>query len=891
MDLILLQNNDFFYNGLEKAASSELLRQNLFRKNKAEGLISLLEESFTPTGETESFTFWRSFSAHCMREFCLSCDDSERSNPNLAALKSFIEKAPLTPGSKPLDLAFLETLQADILCLLWEMASKFPSPRDFLKSKFPHWFDVGKIHFHLAENPKEGSQSFIFLATYTSRLSHKKRSQHMSFGKALQSSLSDENKDLALKLLQPVKEASHESPFLKKLLDSGKFYSPALLNGKETQSFLEDFPIYEAHGIRVLLPKTWEGKKPQKAKVSLQLEEKQSSEFLSFHSLFQFRPILTLKGSTLGHEELIAILESSDGLIKIRGKWVDVNREKLQKILHYWEKARSLNEKGLSFAEACRLLGKCQINLETKESSSLESDLLEINSSENLAQLTEKLKQPTKIEKDKHLKTLAGPLRATLRPYQESGVLWLKLLREKELGGCLSDDMGLGKTLQMIAALLLDKLSPQASHSPRSSLLVAPSSLLGNWASELKKFAPSLRFKILHRHFDISKREIDHLEKDRQKYDLFITSYHMLHRIPWLLRQEWSYGILDEAQMIKNPSAQISKSCKNLMACCKVALTGTPVENNVLDLWSLYDFCLPGLLGSFTEFQSFYGKMKENDSFKPLKELLKPYLLRRVKTDKSIIQDLPDKIERKIHCFLRPEQVKLYRDELKSLSNELKKTESDSKRKGLVLTYLLKFKQICNHPSQFLSDSDYSFEKSGKFLELKRIAETISSKREKLLVFTQFREITDILDSFLEKIFQQKGLVLHGGTPTKKRKELVDRFQQDPSCPYFVLSLKAGGSGLNLTQANHVVHFDRWWNPAVERQASDRSFRIGQEKNVMVYKFITKGTLEEKIDHLISQKEDLIYDLIESENFKLFSLSNSEVFNLMSLNSEEEDPK
>ena len=751
LELILLENKQFHFHA---KSTEEISLLKSFKSSRSSGLLRLLSKDLAQTASSESLVFWRSFSSLCLREFCLFCDEANEFQSNELEIKKFLEKAPYIRGQEFLDFETLKLLQIEIISVLKKEALKWESSREFLKNSYPDWYHMGRVYFHLAENPKEDSNDFVFLATYTNKLSHKKRLQHVTFGKALEDSIDQKRKDLALKILKPLKNASNESLFVKDLLESKKIYGPILLSPKETQKFLEEFSNFEKHGIRVKLPKAWEGKKPQKAKVCITLEENEPTSFLNFHSLFQFRPVLTLKGTKIGHEELSKILETDDGLIKIRGNWVDINREKLNTILSYWEKARVLNAKGLSFTDALKILGKCSVTLGSSEAS-IEEEFLETKSSEQLQKLIENLKKPILLDEEKLTNILDKNLKAKARPYQKEGILWLHFLRERELGACLCDDMGLGKTLQMIGALLLNK-GLYKKNNP--SLLVSPSSLLGNWASELQKFAPSLKYKILHPSFDISRKDIDKLENHYQDYDLLITSYHRLDRTNWLFDKEWNFFILDEAQMIKNPETSISKATKRIISSCKIALTGTPIENKVLDLWSLYDFCLPGLLGSLNEFKSFYRTMMEKESFKPLKDLIQPYLLRRLKTDKKIISDLPDKIEKKVYCFLSDSQVKLYKETLDKLSKDLKTTENESKRKGLILGYLLKFKQICNHPSQFLSDGDYEELKSGKFQELKRIAETISQRKEKLLVFTQFREITDILDNFLQKNLSSKGL-------------------------------------------------------------------------------------------------------------------------------------
>jgi non-specific serine/threonine protein kinase len=443
--------------------------------------------------------------------------------------------------------------------------------------------------------------------------------------------------------------------------------------------------------------------------------------------------------------------------------------------------------------------------------------------------------------------------------------------------------MGLGKTIQVLSLLLV--LRNQADGKSRPSLLVAPASLLANWASEIERFAPSLKTIVAHRSA-LPAADFTALEPERlANLDLVITSYGSLLRTPWLASTSWHLVVLDEAQAIKNPDAKQSRAAKKLNARARFALTGTPIENRLLDLWSIFDFINPGLLGSSKEFTTLVKRLAErpHNPYGPLRELARPYILRRLKTDKSVIADLPDKTEVKAFCPLSRKQAALYQRAVKELKEQLEDAEG-IRRKGVVLSFLMRFKQICNHPSQWLGDGTWTEEDSGKWARLRDIAEVIAAKQEKVLVFTQFREVTAPLAAFLGSVFARPGLVLHGGTAVKKRKELVRRFQEDEAVPFFVLSLKAGGAGLNLTAASHVVHFDRWWNPAVENQATDRAFRIGQTRNVLVHKFVCRGTVEEKIDQLIESKQGISKDLLEGGAEPLLTeLKDDELLDLVAL--------
>ena len=370
-----------------------------------------------------------------------------------------------------------------------------------------------------------------------------------------------------------------------------------------------------------------------------------------------------------------------------------------------------------------------------------------------------------------------------------------------------------------------------------------------------------------------------------EKTDLVITSYGSLIRIPWLTKTKWHLVILDEAQAIKNPNAKQTRAAKALEARASIALTGTPIENRLSDLWSIFDFVNPELLGTAKEFTAFAKRLasRQHNPYGPLRDLVRPYILRRLKTDKSVIQDLPDKTEIKSFCHLSKRQAALYQQAVEDLTKQLTAVDG-IRRRGLVLSFLMRFKQICNHPSQWLGDGAWAERDSGKLARLREIAEVIAAKQEKVLVFTQFREVTAPLATFLGAVFGRSGLVLHGEIEVKKRKDLVRQFQEDEGVPFFVLSLKAGGAGLNLTAASHVVHFDRWWNPAVENQASDRAFRIGQTKNVLVHKFVCRGTVEDKIDQLIESKQRLSSDLLEGgAELLLTELKDDELLRLVAL--------
>jgi SNF2 family DNA or RNA helicase len=506
----------------------------------------------------------------------------------------------------------------------------------------------------------------------------------------------------------------------------------------------------------------------------------------------------------------------------------------------------------------------------------------EIVSGHALKKVLDRLRNPDNSD---GIPELTQGIKANLRPYQREGANWLHFLSALGLGACLADDMGLGKTLQVLT--VLNHIYRQKQ---KPSLLIIPASLLGNWQAEARRFTPNLSILFVHP-AEISKKDMENMVKNPDRfisgYNLVVTTYSMVVRNSWATEQEWNLIILDEAQAIKNHTTQQSKAVRKLKARARIALTGTPVENRVGDLWSLFDFLNPGLLGTATQFKRF---IKDSESsanpFASFRKLIAPYILRRLKTDKSVITELPDKTEVTTYCGMSKNQIKLYEFAVRTLEQELQKQEETDKmaRRGLVLQTMMRLKQICNHPAQFTGQGDYAAKHSGKFVRLAEIAQELAERQEKVLIFSQFTEIIPALHDHLSTIFGQPGLILHGGTAIKKRKTIVEEFQNEDGPPFFILSLKAGGTGLNLTAASHVIHFDRWWNPAVENQATDRSFRIGQKKNVLVHKFVTTGTIEEKIDKMIKDKKELAANLLGGEEeIKLTELSDKDLLNLVRL--------
>lgn len=719
---------------------------------------------------------------------------------------------------------------------------------------------VGNVFFHLVENTSR-TFPFAFLATYSTGAGSDKKTSHVPLKHALKEF--EGQYDRLLKLLSSVSQAAAKSTFVSEMVENGELFSPLQLKSQEAYTFLKEVPLYESCGILCRIPDWWKRKK-NPAQLVIKMGDEEPS-LVGMSALLSFDVQVHFDGEVLTDEMIKEMLEATSGLSFIKGKWVEVDQEKLRQTLQAYEQAKTLLGRGsYTLAEALRLQLQSHDFLGVTE----EDVEVEVTHGQWLKRVSAQLSKPEKIES----KPLSDAFKATLRPYQHQGYDWLTLMTELGFGACLADDMGLGKTVQVIA--LLEHYRLKVS---KPSLLVIPASLIGNWQREIDRFAPHLKVKVMHK-----EDTRDTLTSDPT--DLYMVTYGMVSRLEAIQATQWQLLILDEAQAIKNPNTKQTKAVKQVQAVSRIALTGTPIENSLSDLWSLFDFLNQGLLGTKSEFKKFTNRLKNHHGdYAKLRNVVNPFILRRLKTDQHVISDLPDKIEMKAFTTLSKKQVALYGQLVDELSQKLNDA-SGIGRKGLILSSIMKFKQICNHPDQYLGQPAYDHKHSGKFERLREICETIYEKRERVLVFTQFKEMTEPLAAFLEGIFGRRGLVLHGSTPVKKRASLVEAFCGETYVPYMVLSLKAGGVGLNLTAANHVIHFDRWWNPAVEDQATDRAFRIGQEKNVMVHKLITRGTIEEKIDQMIERKKELSGEIIAaSGEHWLTEMDNQDLITLFSL--------
>lgn len=771
------------------------------------------------------------------------------------------EEVPYAIGMEYVDDVWIKMLWDKLLAIFKLEIKEYEGTVSMYFTEFNSNINVaGRVFFHLVEN-KDEDYPFAFMATYSTKPVKSKKAIHTPLKSALVEFKDDDKK--LLSLLSTVTKVAEQSSFISDLLESGELFSPLKLTSKEAYLFLTEITFYEEAGIMCRVPDWWR-KKNNSIHLSVTVGEKEPSK-VGLDAIMDFSPSLQLGDEALTEHELREFLSMAEGLFQYKGKWVEINKEKLEALLQAFDKVKDLAEGGtLSIGDAMRM----ELNLNSTLDISSEEIEVSVSNGQWFRNIKDMLTNPISAPK---VDTVPS-FHATLRAYQESGYQWLYMMSQLGFGACLADDMGLGKTVQMIAFLEYVRVNYGGK-----ALLILPASLIGNWQKEIERFAPELTYQILHKSAGKSSEE----QGIRDTAFLCITTYGMALRLEELQCRQWDLLILDEAQAIKNPGTKQTKQIKAIPAKMRIAMTGTPIENRLSDLWSLFDFLNQGLLGTAKEFTNFTKGLTGNAlGYAKLRKIVTPFILRRLKTDKSIISDLPEKIEINEYAALSKKQIILYQNLIEKIETKLEEAEG-IERKGLVLSSIMKFKQICNHPDQYLGREEYKPEYSGKFEQLREICETIYEKRERVLVFTQFKEMTEPISDFLKDIFHKEGFVLHGGTSIKNRNLMVEQFNGENYIPYMVLSLKAGGVGLNLTAANHVIHFDRWWNPAVENQATDRAFRIGQKKNVMVHKFVTKGTVEEKIDAMIHEKQKLAGDILSTNGEQwITELDNKELMEL-----------
>ena len=743
--------------------------------------------------------------------------------------------------------------------LAWQAGRELTTPEKWLEGLGEGWQQLGTLCFHLAENGGEGAEThpFAFLATFIHRAGQDGKPRHAPLALARQLYANDAG-SLAT-LLRPLQQAAAEHPFLNQLINSGDIYKPCAWGPRQAYDFLESLPMLEQTGIETRMVNLWQSR-PPRVELEVQLQPGSESQkpdrapALNISTLLRFSPRVVLGNYALTETELEELLAGEDGLIRFRGEWVRLDKEKLEKLLNSWRQATRMAAGGIPLLAGLRwLLGKHSSALpnipppDEDGMRALASPALQ----EALQQLCLSPQEPQLPER------LAG----ILRPYQKDGVRFLLGVTEAGFGACLADDMGLGKTLQVIA--WLTHLHATGALAGRAALIVAPASLLTNWQDELRRFAPQLDTLVLHPDM-LNRQDTDYLQKNPgwllRRAHVALTTYGMATRLAELLAAEPLPAlVLDEAQAIKNADSQRTRALLQLCSPRRVALTGTPVENSLGELRSLFHFLTPGLLGCEKEFNALVQKM--GTDYTPLRKLVRPFMLRRLKTDPDLLPELPPKTEQPAYCLLTPEQTRLYAREVEKLQAIVHEPDPQT-RLTLLLPILSHLKQICNHPAQYLGESYYDPTRSGKMSRLGHLARQIAAAGDAALIFTQYRSMMEPLHDFLAGIFGAPGLVLHGGTPIAERRELVQQFQHPGGPPFFLLSLKAAGTGLTLTRARHVIHFDRWWNPAVENQASDRAYRIGQQNPVIIHPLICRGTIEENIHTMLTRKRDMADKLL-----------------------------
>ena len=861
--------------------SSRLLQQEIFKRFSANNDSWLLflglcdhQVSLSP-----SLDYWRNFSGVFATKLSQTPDleilrHKVRILIEKDEMRPHLEQAPLMTGSEYLCTELLEAVWVGLNnAFAFAINSYDGTVEDFIRTYSPNVHLVGRVFFHLVEN-KSNDYPFAFMATYSTGINKQGRSKHLPLKHALQEYENDNEK--LLELLATVHRAAERAPLIADLLETGELFQPFVWTAADAFSFLKEVPIYEESGILCRIPNWWKG---NKASVRLNFSVGDSKPSLvGMDAILNFNARLFLGDTQISEKEARQLLSESEGLAFIKNKWVAVDPEKLKQTLNAYEKAKKLMAKeGFSLKDALRmqLAPEKLLDVNTQEID------CGISNGKWLKSVIQKMLNPELITSVKPGKAFRGKL----RDYQQKGLSWLYFLHSLQFGACLADDMGLGKTIQALAFLNIMKSKLKKSGKPyKASLLVIPASLISNWENEIRRFSPDIKFYIAHPATNSGKKGVPKGKESPDGFDLVITTYALVQKYKWLQSYSWNYIILDEAQAIKNPGTKQAQAIKKLSSLNRIILTGTPIENRLSDLWSLFDFLNPGLLGNAREFKKFSKNLNHDASgYSRLRKIISPYLLRRMKTDRAVISDLPQKVEMKTYASLSKKQILIYENLVKEIKGAIAQTEG-IQRKGLILSSLMKFKQICNHPDQYIGTGGFEEKDSGKFLRLREICETIYEKREKVLVFTQFKEITEPLHDFLESIFNRKGLILHGSVAVSKRKKIIAQFQSPRYLPFMVLSLKVGGVGLNLTAANHVIHFDRWWNPAVENQATDRVFRIGQKKNVIVHKFLTKATVEERIDKMLEEKAQLSRDVVAGTGDAwITEMKNDELMDLFKL--------
>ncbi len=855
--------------------------ERAFNISPGRGMLDLVQHGL-PVGAAPLLGWLREKARHLLMQRLRAERRGEQASitpPTAAEAAIWLESMPPLGGA-PVAVTDLLAWFTDLESALLQLADCAGlSPQEWLNRLGEGWQQLGMLCFHLAENTGASAQQapFAFLATFVHKVGQDGTARHAPLGLAPQ--LIGKNDTAALlSLLHPLKTAATKHDFLRGLIDSGAVYRADAWDARQAYQFLECIPALEEADIETRIVNLWRTLPPRvELQVTLETEEPTNTKqaggpMLNISSLLRFIPRVALGGHWLSDEELADLLAGEDGLVRFRGDWVRLDKEKLQRLLDTWRQAGRMAAGGIPLVAGLRyLLGH---RSEALPQMPPPEDEVSIIPGEQLTRALSNL-------------SLAAPqlqlpaqMLATLRPYQLDGVRFLAGVTNTGFGACLADDMGLGKTLQVIAWLLHLQISGELE--PCAALIVAPASLLENWQEELRRFAPQLRVQILHP-YALSSADAYLLRTNPawllKRAHVALTTYGMVTRNELLQQCTLPALVLDEAQAIKNADSQRTRAICRLTSARRVALSGTPVENSLAELHSLFSFLSPGLLGTAREFNAMIRTL--GTDYAPLRRLIRPFTLRRLKSDPALLPSLPPRSEQPAYCLLTPEQTRLYVHEVEQLRAVLAEPNPQT-RIALILPILGHLKQICNHPAQYMGEEFYDPARSGKMERLTQLARQISAAGEACLVFTQYRSIMPALHDLLTEIFGVPGLMLHGGTPIAERQQLVSQFQQPGGPPFFVLSLKAAGTGLNLTRASHVIHFDRWWNPATENQASDRAYRIGQKKHVIVHPLICRGTIEQNIHTMLTRKRAMADALLASGlESLLFQLSTQELLDIV----------
>lgn len=693
-------------------------------------------------------------------------------------------------------------------------------------------------------------------------------------------------------LLAELGRASRFCPPLERALDETEPIE-VMLETKEAYTFLREIkPILLESGFAVETPGWWDspvGRLGARLRIDSEDMDFQGGEGigdaagpkLGLTSLVGYHWDIAVGGTTLSLHEFEQLAAQKAPLVRIDGKWVEIRPEDVQAAVEF---IRTNPGGEMALGEALRMAfggdaKKIGLHVLGVEATGWVSSILGGGEGESVRTTVPDIEAPD---------TFHG----TLRPYQARGLSWMAFLEQFGFGCCLADDMGLGKTVQLLALLMHERQeAAKTGETVKPTLLIVPMSVVGNWMKEAKRFAPDLKVMI---HHGLERKQGDELIETAIQHDTIITTFALANRDHEVLCQiPWGRLVVDEAQFIKNPAAKQSVAIRTIPAERRIALTGTPVENRLSELWSIMEFLNPGFLGSAGEFRRRFSqpieRYRDQTRSEQLRGLVRPFILRRTKTDPMIAADLPEKIETREYTHLTSEQAELYENCVNRMLHAVEESEGIHRR-GLVLAALIKLKQICNHPGQLLKEgiSDGAAApnplRSGKCTRMMEMVEEVLAEGERCLIFTQFRQMGHLLAAMLRQQMGRGVLFLHGGTPQKAREKMVEEFQNpDGDVPILIVSLKAGGVGLNLTAATHVFHFDRWWNPAVENQATDRAYRIGQTRTVHVHKFVVRGTLEERIDEMIEAKTELAENIIGAGERWLTELDTSQLRDILTL--------